>query len=219
MVNSKYNITLFARNLLEEYKRHYPDLFDFKINTDGIRLLSKDTDIVFVFLFRRINENRFYCAFNPKNEHSTSVFKGEISNKTLLHKLDLWCSLVKKYKAPSILFDDMITQGYYEELSKDFTIIDEDAHYKSYDYKTQNKIIKILDGIEKSLHNEPDNEDKFNALQLIDSTKRTITKSTKKEVFEKIKKIVALCMKLGKDIGRAVLIKIGSDAAKTILGM
>ena len=116
------------------------------------------------------------------------------------------------------MFDDNITQAYYDEIEPKFKIIDEDANYNPFSIEQQKRIVAFLNTAEKVLKDNPKQTSEIKeSIELINETKNNINISTKTKVIKNIRKIVAKGFKIGLHVGEKLLIEFTTELTKKLL--
>jgi hypothetical protein len=218
----KKKIPLAVRNVLEDVAKQKGDLVTIEFEPDSIvTFWDSDKESNFYFEFIKIvkeNGKSFYhIRYRPSSkEHLDEAFlKVGLSNFSE-HFLK-WKTLVEEINKPSSLFDDRFTTKYYNDLEPEFQIIDLDAEISPYSIQQQKRIVAFLDSAKESLNEQSDTIDKVEILRLIEETQNSITRSTKKEIITKIRKIVAYGFKIGLNVGEKLLIEFSTELAKKLL--
>ena len=81
--------------------------------------------------------NYYKCDYLPASDSHLNPEQMEVNQIGIIKRLDYWTKLVESYNETSILFDDPITQRYYEDLETKFTIDDADADTAPYENNRQ----------------------------------------------------------------------------------
>jgi len=224
----KKTIPLTLRRAIEEVAVNYKNLFTIESNESSL-VIFKDKDKDSDFYFNVIkantetnNQRSYLVEHKPINEDSLSINKVNMSVNSIKVYLTAWLKLIQEINKESPIFDDPIVQSYYDELESEFEIIDEDADVNAYSINQQRKIIAFLSHITLTLQAYEDekgcNDDEIKEItDLVEDTKETISKSTKREVFNKIRKVVAKTFKIGFEIGEKLLIEFSTELAKKMI--
>jgi len=224
----KKTIPLTLRRAIEEVAVNYKNLFTIESNESSL-VIFKDKDKDSDFYFNVIkantetnNQRSYLVEHKPINEDSLSINKVNMSVNSIKVYLTAWLKLIQEINKESPIFDDPIVQSYYDELESEFEIIDEDADVNAYSISQQRKIIAFLSYITLTLQAYEDekgyNKDEIKEItDLVEDTKETISKSTKREVFNKIRKVVAKTYKIGLEIGEKLLIEFSTELAKKMI--
>lgn len=221
----KKNIPLAIRDLIQEIIDSGKDLCKAVFDKDSVLLLvDNDVDSDYFFKIKTVNYDKsngktFYnIEFKPcSREH----LNPEITTQRITEvkaMFNNWKKLLDESNKPFLLLEDNITQGYYDELEPNFEIIDEDALYKPFKIEQQKAILYFLDKIEGVISKDvKQDSDLSETLLLIDESKTTISRSTKKEVMQRIRRIIAKCFKMGIDIGEKLLIEFTTELTKKLI--
>lgn len=224
----KKSIPLTLRKALEEAAANYKNLFTIESDENSL-VIFKDKDINSDFHFSIIrantetnNQRSYLVVYKPMNEDSLSMNKVNMSVNSIKLNLVAWLKIIQELNKESPIFDDPIVQSYYDELESVFEIIDEDADVKGYSISQQKNIIAFLSHITLTLkvyeEEKGCNKDEIKEIiDLVEGTKETISKNTKREVSIKIRKIIAKAYKIGLVIGEKLLLDFSTEFAKKMI--
>lgn len=220
----KKNIPLGLRKILDDVNSQTDNLFSLEFSDDFIlKFNDKDSLSDFFFEVTKINTppkgaTTYTIRYKPYSEETLEVRTSNVALASFRSHFLIWKNLLIESNLESPLFDDMITQSYYEELKPQFEIIDEDATYRPFSIIQQQKIIKFLD-VTNQIIGEQKNDavEKNVILKLIEETKNSISKTTKKEVFEKLRKIISLGFKMGLQVGEKLFIEFTTELTKKLI--
>ncbi|NLP59520.1 hypothetical protein [Lutibacter sp. B1] len=220
----KKKIPIGLRKIIDEVYRENENLFKLEFNENSIaKFLDSDSESDFFFEIKKINTenvNRnitYTVEYKPYNEETLAPRTVPVTLANFKAFFLKWKSLLIESNKMSPLFDDNFTQTYYDEIAPQFEILDDDAEYKPFTILQQKRIIEFLDKAEEILKEQKNNLDAENTIELIENTKSTITKSTKKEVIKNIRKIIAKGFKVGLKIGEKLLIEFTTELAKKLI--
>lgn len=220
----KKEIPIALKTLLDKRLKESNGLFNKSFSSDYVvRLNDSDPDSDYYFEIRQTNkkergkEDTYSVVYEPYQRSKVGEITVEVDLKGLENHFDAWLKLLEEANTKGPLFDDTITQAYYDELEPNFKIIDEDADYKPFSINQQKLIVSYLDKVKEIIENGVKNDpDKNNTIELIEKTKLSITKSTKKKVIENVRKIGAKAYKIGLQIGEKVTVLWISQFLKKI---
>ena len=224
----KRNIPLSLRKAIEEVAVNYKNLFTIESNESALVIFKdkeKDSDFYYNIIKANTetnNQRSYLVEYKPINEDSLSINKQNMSITSIKVTLTAWLKLILEINKESPIFDDPIVQSYYDELETEFEILDEDAEVKTYSIDQQRKIIEFLSHITLTLQSYEEYKDYNKAeikeiTDLVEETKKTISRSTKREVFNKIRKVFAKIFKLGLEIGEKLLVEFSTEFAKKMI--
>lgn len=224
----KRKIPLSLRKAIEEVAVNYKSLFTIESNESAlVAFKDKEKDSDFYYNIVRANtesnnQRSYLVEYKPINEDSLSINKQNMSVNSIKVTFIAWLKLILEINKESPIFDDPIVQSYYDELETEFEILDEDAEVNAYSIVQQRKIIEFLSHITLTLQSYEEYYDYNKAeikeiTDLVEETKEMISRSTKREVFNKIRKVFAKIFKLGLEIGEKLLIEFSTEFAKKII--
>lgn len=220
----KKTIPLGIRNILEEFAEEKANLFSVIFDSNSIvsfKDLDRNSD--FNFTLEKIdvhqdNKTSYLIEYKPSNEENLNPNRVRVNLSDIKSHFNKWKNLLRAINKKSNLFDDPIANSYYDEIEEYFTIIDDDAEFKSYSIKEQIKINEFLDSINEMISNENQKDsDVLETLSFIEITKKSLSKSTKSEVVKNIRKIISKAFKISLQIGEKLLINFTTELAKKLL--
>lgn len=186
---------------------------------------KNDTESPFYFRIESINVDKtgvttYTVEYLPENVVNLNPRRHSNSLDGLLkNDLKVWLSLLIDYNKPSAIFDDLILQKYYDEISLDFEISDEDANYAPHSFNQQASLIKFLDISKSKIQESTTERNKIEAddiIKDIEESKELISKSTKVENVGRVRKILAKICKFSFEIGKELLIQFTTEAIKSL---
>jgi hypothetical protein len=216
----KKNVSHLWVELSEDKNLPFSIQFDSFTSIVIFRDLDPDSD--FYFKIESVNSlnvnNRvtYKIKYKPYTEETLDYKNKTAYPEELELLISEWRDLLQKFNEKSPIFDDTIEQSYYDEIEPQFEILDEDAGYRPYPIEQQKQIILFLKKAKEIVENENDLEVK-NTVDLIEDTKNSISKLTKKEVVTKIRKIVARSFKIGIQVGEKLLIEFSTELVKKLI--
>lgn len=219
----KKTIPLGIRKILEDLSQKYLELFEVVYEKDSVVVfIDLDKSSNFHFKIEKINhtnnDTSYIIAYTPSNELNFITARVNVKLEDFKSHFEKWRDLIIEFNKESLLFDDPIIQSYYDELNPEFLILDEDASYKPYSIFQQKKIIAFLDKSQEIIENENIKDKDIEAtLELIQLTKKNISKSTKFEVTKNIRKIIAIGLKISLEVGQKLLIEFTSELTKKLI--
>ena len=163
----------------------------------------------------KLNNREYTCHFKPSSLEDTSSVFINSSLHDISDHLKLWINLLSEYNKESVLFDDPILYKYYEDLSINFKITDEDADYAPYSLEQQKALAEYYD--KATIQVSAANIDNFEADELkkeIHEAKLSISRSTKSENVNRLRKIIAKARKFSGDLGKELLIDLFKEGLK-----
>jgi len=226
----KKHIPFDLRQELDKVERKYPGLFKVEIRLSSTTaskpaiLLKEKNDPDSPFRFRIIGFTSPYrVLYNPADQESTAVATVEsLPLHEIVEVIDHWAGLLEIYNSPSPMFDDPIIQSYYEEIESKFQILDEDAKTAPYKFSQQKALMQIFENIKKEVDlakKGDDDEEATAILNEIATAQENLGKETKWKVVERLRKIVAMCMQHGYDLGVKVLETAAITEILRLVGM
>lgn len=221
----KKNIPIAIRALIEEISDLGKNLCKAEFDENGV-LLLKDSDIDSDYYFRikavkydnSSGKTNYDIEYKPCSEEHLNPYitTQKIDGVKALFKT--WKRLLEESNKPFSLFEDEITQSYYDEIEPNFEIVDEDASFKPFKIDQQKAIVIFLDKIKSIISEEAEQDsDLLETMSLIEESKKSISKSTKKIVIQRIRRIIAKCFKMGLDVGERLLIEFTTELSKKII--
>lgn len=218
----KKNIPIAIRALIEEISDSGKNLCKAVFDENCVLLLKdsdKDSDYYFrikTVIYDQSSGNTNYdIDYKPCSEEhlNPKVTTQKIDGVKALFKT--WKKLLEESNKPFFLFEDEITQSYYDELEPNFEIVDEDAPFKPFKIDQQKAIVIFLDKVKSIISEEVEQDsDLIETISLIEESKKSISKSTKKEVIQKIRRIIAKGFKMGLEVGGKLLIEFTTEFVK-----
>lgn len=219
----KKTIPIAIRRVLEGLAQTKSDLFNVEFEKGSI-ITFKDTDTNTDFCFRleKINvtgaKTSYSLYFKPSNVNNLEPVSTGSNLETIKTHFNNWLNLMTEINKKSPLFDDHITQSYYDEIEPEFDIIDKDAEYKTFSIKQQKLICSFLDKAQVVIQEQSKKDKDFEEVsELIIETKQDLSKTTKKKVIKNIRTIIAKGFKMGLQVGERLLIDFSTELGKKIL--
>ena len=221
----KKKIPIALRKALDKEVEGTNGLFNIDFpNNSIIKFTDSDSNSDFFFEIKKINPAQgtnkvsYLIEYKPYNEESLSARHLNVNISNFSDHFKNWKNLLIESNKDSFLFDDLITQTYYDELEPKFEILDDDIQTKPYSIEQQKRIVIFLDKAQEILKNqEKDNLSVNEAITLIEETKENISISTKKKVITNIRKIIAKGFKIGLEVGEKLLIEFTTELAKKLI--
>ncbi|MGG5488421.1 hypothetical protein [Gaetbulibacter sp. PBL-D1] len=223
----KKKIPIALRKFFDKYSNYNDSLFEIEIGDEPL-LIFTDVDINsgYYFQVKKINagsntnsgKTTYTLEYLPYNEETISKREATVVLTYIKEHFEKWVNILLEANKESPLFDDNITQAYFDEIGPKFKIIDEDANYKPFSIEQQKKILVFLDNAERVLKENPkQTSDVKESIELINETKKNINVSTKTKVINNIRKIVAKGFKIGLKVGEKLLIEFTTELTKKLL--
>jgi hypothetical protein len=202
MTRYKKDLPLTVLQTLEPLINEKSKLF--KIGDAGKDLLRiDDADPRSTFYFKVVSYleqgEKLNIEFKPMNGNNVDVYKGTIRLDGLKGQFSNWKSYLTAYESIKI-FDDPILRQYQEEFETEIHIVDKDADYNTYDFKTQLWLEEYLTKYSEKIEEfkTPENESEIIDIQAdIVDLKNKQTRLTKRKVVEQLSKIWAKTRKIG----------------------
>ena len=217
-------LPLKVRRIVESNLKGKEHLFKFRVDKEStLTIYDADTESEFYFTYVEAyqdnNSNPIHRVWvQPRNSEDIEETELEVDIKTLEVSFEQWCNLIVEYNQESSVFNDSISQSYYDELEPNFKIVDEDADVKPFSIEQQKVIVQFLNRSKKLIAaQKKDIDNAKEVISLIEEAKRTITRCTKSEVVRKIRKIIAKGFKVGLQVGEKLLIDFSTELAKKLL--
>ncbi|MBP6237177.1 MAG: hypothetical protein KA270_05380 [Saprospiraceae bacterium] len=218
----KKQIPFAIREIVDKTLSDNPNLIKatFKENSVVVFKEKYDDDSNFFFTIESINslkggETTYTISFMPCNFNNFSSKRHTTILNAVEKDFQTWVKILNEYNKESIIFDDTITQKYFENLESDIKILDDDAETAPFKPEQQEHINVILNNSIKLIEANKDEENRNIADEIIkdiESTKKTLSKSTKNEVIVKIKKIIAKSYKFNLEVGKAILVEFTKES-------
>lgn len=218
----KKKIPLVARRLIDKLYLENNNLVEIQHGENFyVRYNDRTLDSEFFFTINKAELTskgfKYNVSYSPWDDYRliarTSI---ELEENGVISLFESWLNVIKEYNEYSPVFDDPITQSYYDELEPRFNLIDEDKYYKPFSISQQKTIILIIDSVLNIIEDEKiDKGQKEEVISLAKSIKDVLSFSNKSKVIDSLRKFAAKCYKIGLNIGEKVMIEI---AKKTILG-
>lgn len=221
----KKKLPIGLRKILDDMNSPNENLFLVKFSDDYlVKFIDLDDSSDFFFQITKINlatndKTSYAIQYKPWNELTLDTRSINIMLESFRSHFTIWKNLLIESNIDSPLFDDSITKAYYNELEPRFEIVDKDANYNTFSINQQHRIIAYLNTARKIIeqHEDDDKEDKIESIKLIDETIKVISKTTKKEVLNKIRKIIAKGYKIGLQVGEKLVIEFTTELAKKLI--
>ncbi len=218
----KKQIPFAIREIVDKTLSDNPNLIKaiFKENSVVVFKEKYDEDSNFFFMIESINsqkggETSYTISFMPCNFNNFSTQRHTALLSTIEKNFQTWINILNEYNKESIIFDDTITQKYFDDLETYIRIVDEDAETAPFKPEQQEHINAILNNSIKLIELNTDEENRNIAAEIIndiESAKKTLSKSTKNEVIVKIKKIIAKSNKFNLEVGKAILVEFTKES-------
>lgn len=223
----KKKIPLALRNLLDKSLSESPSIIRAEIDSNAIVIFKEknDTTSPFYFKVESVNtqnkaETTYIVEFLPSNPENFNSQRHAASLEIVARNIKNWLNLLREYNKESLIFEDIFTQKYYEELEPQFVLLDEDANLVPFNLKQQDYILSFLKSakqlVEKQKNFDNDEETKEIVLE-IEETEKLMSKSTKSENLNRIRKIIAKVYKFRYELGKELLIEFTADVLKAVL--
>lgn len=173
-------------------------------DNESILIIIRDKDeknFYFTINNPRLDSNRnsyFDISYCPSNENSISGTQTTYYEKDISKIFNSWIKLIREYDNIELTVEEKFQKIYEEEFFSEFEIIDEDAEVAPFNNKQQLFLYKYLSHIESKLL-EADPEDLYNKTLFEDTSnlKNNLQNLTKKEVIQRISKLLAKIKKKG----------------------
>jgi len=222
----KRKIPLIARKLIDKLYLENNSFIEIQHGDNFfVRFNDRTLDSEFFFTINKaeltdkgFKYNISYCPWDDYRLIArTSV---ELEEKGVINHFQSWLNVIKEYNEYSPVFDDPITQSYYEELEPKFNLVDEDKYYKPFSITQQKTIILIIDSVLNIIEDEKiDEGQKEEIISLANNIKERLSFSNKSNVYDSLRRFVAKCYKIGLNIGEKVMVEIAKKAILGQLGM
>jgi len=149
MVNSKIKydknkktVPLRIRNLIDKLYSENSHLIKPHFEEDcfvNFKEIDDDSSEFYFKIYSQTSGDTCSINYLPYNDVSpkSSGYAG-CNLDTVEKQFNVWITLIKKYNERSIVFEDNITQKYYDDLEVYFKVMDEDADYAPFKFKKQN---------------------------------------------------------------------------------
>lgn len=222
----KRNIPLVAKRFIDKL---YNDNIDFieKQLGDGYYVRFNDRNINSEFFFT-INKAgitgskfQYNISYFPDNEFGVNVRTSVIQEEeNVLILFKKWLDWISEYNSDSPVFDDLITQSYFDELEPKFILIDDDKFTRPFSISQQKIFCLVLDKITQVIENENlEEEKKDEIIAIANNIKVDLSNSNKAKIINSLRKLVAKCYKIGLNIGESVIVEISKTAILGQLGI
>lgn len=218
----KKKIPLIVRQALEEMASELGENFIVEFEEGSVvTFLDRDIDSNFYFELKKISNKgqhtQYETTYRPSSDEHLDGRSVSLTTSNFKQHFTIWKDLVNAMSEPSILFDDVFTKKYYDELEPEFQIIDEDSEYAPFSLNQQERIIAFLDYVDEFAKSLQDSQEKSDILSLSEKTNASISRLTKSQVIKNIRQIVAKGYKIGRDVGQKLLIDFTTELVKKLL--
>ncbi len=223
----KKNFPIEFIRTLEDIKEQNRDIIEAQFQgKDTIILKDKDIASNFSFTIRLVDadggDTSTYSlsAVPASREHLTEEFTFKYSVIEIKKDIDFWIHLIKEYNKPSSLFDDPITQHYYEELNPYFEILDEDADQKPFPMLQQQLLTNYYELLIEEVIKNKDEENAAEADAVVIELKqaqKAVSKSTKKTVIRTLQRNIAKLWKFSAQVGAKAIASLTEEGVKEAL--
>lgn len=183
----------------------------------------KDRDEKSDFYFRltdqKIQGNTLIFAvdFKPQDEVNVGNVVSWVAVDGVLTLLESWLGLIETYNDLETIYDDLFLKTYVQEFEDDFKLNDSDADIKPFSKNQQEFIFTFLNVAKEEINrfqkegNHPVQDEFILLNDTIDNLKLTLTRKTKRQVFNQILEILARAKKIGYELGKEVFIQVSSN--------
>ena len=222
----KKQLPLAIRKTLEQILEENRGLIYAEKNENGVMTFrDKDPASDFYFMIEKItvqgNKTSYTIDYVPTNQANLVSQRIGVNLNDLTVKMKHWINLLVEYNKESILFDDdPISRSYYEEMQPIFEIIDEDADRNPFNYSQQKKLGNLYDEVIQMVLDETSDDNKTESdliISEIEKSKKLISKSTKSQVVEKLRKNLTALRKFSLQVFEKTLVKYLSDIGKKMI--
>lgn len=167
---------------------------------------------------------KFLMSRKPIDENDNSICRAWIDIKDLKSQFEKWLNLLDQYESLNSFFDDPIVKSNAERFFKKFDIIDENAHFETFDLEQQLLLEEYLINCRKKLEKLKENETKEKKIQEIetlrtetDEIRAALTVESKKKIMIRLSKFWGRAQKTGLQIIKEVLIDFTTELTKKLL--
>ncbi len=189
-----------------------------------ITLRDNDIDSHFYFKINSYQEARgkilYSIEYLPYDGDSLRVFKDSVTIDNVKSHLDNWLNLLSRYNLSYPLFDDTILYTYYNELAPSFEILEPDANTAPFNFKQQEYVINIYDRLIKMVLEEKSEENQDETeliIKQIESSKKRVSKISKKQAMRDLKKVLAYCQKYSYEIAKSIFTDLIVEIGKRLI--
>lgn len=224
----KKKVPLAIRSYLDKVLAGNLNLIKAVIEKDTVVTFKEKSDPKSPFYFKVESVNTksntktsYTVSFVPSNRENFHPTRHAVHLDALQKNISTWLELLKEYNKESIIFEDTITQKYYEELEPEIRIIDEDAETAPFNFKQQEFVLSFLQkakNLIESNRNEENEKEANEIVEDIQEAEKSVSKSTKSENVSRIRKIIAKAYKFRHDLGKELLIEFTADLIKLLAG-
>jgi hypothetical protein len=225
MLQKKFPID-FLKAVEDVVKKKYSLLIVTPSDSSPIMRFTERNDIESPFYFHingiaKNNDSVLYdISYTPSGRNHPSLVQFKSKLDALISHLNTWIELIEEYNQDNIIFDDPITQSYFNELGDTVKITDSDADYAPFDYPTQELFHGIYDRAKLLIEGqktENNAEEADDLIKEIEEAKNNTQNQTKSQVIQKLKKIGAKFMKYGFEVGKEFAIQAAVEISKRYL--
>lgn len=190
---------------LEEVLTEHPNMIRAVFEEKSIVVFKEKFDFGSPFYFKiesinvdDIGRTSYTVEYLPYNQNNLNPRRHSNLLDGLKVDIIIWLSLLVEYNKESIIFDDAITQKYFEYLEPKFKIIDEDADLAPHNFEQQEHLQGFLENAKLKIEAAITPESQHEAEEIlndIQKAKEKISKSTKSENVNRVRKIIAKAYK------------------------
>jgi hypothetical protein len=219
----KKSIPIALRKVIEQESEDCNGLFTVNFDADSIVTFKDvDTSSGFYFSLKKIMVSQvgkitYAISYVPSHREHLNPVTTTLTIDAFKSHFHNWKAILKEMSSESLLFDDPITQSYYDELESDFETLDADVDFRPFRISQQLKIVAFLDEACEIISTRGIDSDISEAIKLIEYTKANISSSTKKQVIQNVRKIVARGFKIGLEVGQKLLVEFTAELAKKLI--
>lgn len=224
---NKKKIPLAVKKSIDAISIQKPELIKAVSENDSIVVLKEKGDIDSVFYFKLLKVNldgdktNYNIDYKPSSEEHLRSSGGLLCNITQFEShLNKWVSLLEQFNQESPIFDDTITNQYYEELEPKFQIIDDDAKTSPFNFEQQGLLLGLYEKTRELVksHQNPENTDYANIiLEEINKAEAYVNQETKQQGIDRLRKITAMCWKYSYQVVKAILAEVLVEVGKRLL--
>ena len=220
----KKTVPISIRTYLEEVLIENPNLIRAVFEEKSVVVFKEKHDFDSPFYFRleivnvdQTGKTLYTVEYLPENHDNLKPRRHANSLEGLKKDIKTWLTLLVEYNKKSIIFDDSITQKYYDDIESKFQIVDEDADFAPHNFEQQEHLQTFLERAKHQIeaHLTPENQSEANEIiKEINETKDKISKSTKSENVSRIRRLIAKAHKFKYEVGKELLIEFMAEAIK-----
>ncbi|MEP1093535.1 MAG: hypothetical protein ABJG78_00400 [Cyclobacteriaceae bacterium] len=188
----------------------------------GVEVTNSDDQFFYARVNKSLTHNECEVSISPTDANDTTLTTYFTSKESMVEDFRTWCELISEYDSTdSLLDDDPVIQEYAQDFYSKFQINEEDEDLQM-DIEKQREVHLFLESVLRLLEENKNLENKKIIGEIQEDTRKVQTKLSiisRKEILKRVSKIVARIKKLSAKLGEHVVLRLGVELAKNLLGM